>query len=168
MTDRRKLHPDYRVNIHRAATEETKVASQGYVVRWHGNREYFSTYKKAVAFRKKLRENPSYATSDIRIINIARQGSSSTKVKKLLFSPIGAKFSGHGLTSGELASMVLGRMGEATSHTFGRVYATTEMRRQAQRALRHMMRSGRGRMSEEVARALALKLPGKTKTRRKK
>lgn len=163
-----KLHSNYRLNMKRAATAETRTSEQGYVVKFGGNRYYAHTYSDARAYREKLRNN-GWLASDIKIVNIAKQPGARTitKVKKTLFTKLGAKFSGGGLTGSELASMVLGRMGEATSFTFRRAYATNEMRRQAQRALLHKVRAGRCIVTDEVRKALALKIPGKRKVKRK-
>lgn len=164
----KNLHSNYRLNMKRAASDETKTSAQGYVVKFGGDRYYAHTYSDARSYREKLMNN-GWLSSDIKIVNIAKQPGARTitKVKKTLFTSLGAKFSGGGLTGGELASMVLGRMGEATSFTFRRSYATNEMRRQAQRALMHKVRSGRCIVTDDVKQALALKIPGKKTVRRK-
>lgn len=163
-----KLHPNYKVNMKRAASAETRTADQGYVVKYSGNRYYARSYREARAYREKLIEN-GWLSSDIKIVNIAKQPGARTitKVKKTLFTKMGAKFSGGGMTGSELASMVLGRMGEAATFTFRRGYATNEMRREAQRALLHKVRAGRCHVTDEVKKALALKIPGARKVRRK-
>lgn len=164
-----KLHKSYRLNMKRAASAETKTSEQGYVVKFGGNRYYAHTYSDARKYRENLMNN-GWLASDIKIVNIAKQPGAArniTKVKKTLFTHVGAKFSGGGLTGGELASMVLGRMGEATTFTFRRAYATDDMRRQAQRALMHKVRAGRCIVTDEVKKALALKIPGKRKVKRK-
>lgn len=154
----RKIHKNPKVNLKRFASEERKVANQGYVVKYNnGVRKYFTSYRAAQKFKADL-VKLGHWKSDVKIVNIARQRDSPTKAKRGLFTRLGAKFSGGGLSSDELALMVLGRMCEATSHQFRCSYPTMELRRQAQRALMHKMRAGRGTMSETVAKALALKL----------
>jgi hypothetical protein len=154
----RNIHPNPDVNRRRFAAQERKASEMGYVVKWHGNRKYFDSYRDATQFRDELIHNGWYK-EDIQIINIARQRDSETKVKRQLAHRVGGRsFYGAGLTANELALMVLGRMCEATSHTFRCNYPTMEMRKAAQRALRNKMRKGEGYDSETVRQALALKL----------
>jgi hypothetical protein len=141
------------------AANERKTSEQGYVVKFgNGAKEYFDSFRAAQEFKEKLVKDGHWK-EHVKIINIAKQGDSPEKIKRYLSRNVGGhSFYGGGLTSGELAHMVLGRMGEATSTTFRSTYATIEMRKIAQRALRHMIRSGQGRMTDTVKEALALKL----------
>ena len=162
MAEQRKLHPNYEVNLRRFAAEErsnTLSSDRNYVVKFgNGGRKYFEKYSEARAFRDVLVKAGEYP-EHVHIINIARQPVKVGKIKKQLSMNVGGKaYYGGSLTASELADMVLGRMGEATSHSFRSMYATMEMRVVAQRALRNMIRSGQGRITPNVREALELEL----------
>jgi hypothetical protein len=159
MTERRSIHPNYKVNMRRFAADERKMSEQGYVVKFgNGAREYFKSFRAAQEFQEKL-VKAGHWKEHVQIINIANQRDTITKVKKDLSVRVGGKsFYGSGLTGNEIALMVLGRMCEATSHQFRCTYPTMEMRKAAQRALKHMIRKDQGRMTDTVKAALELKL----------
>jgi hypothetical protein len=164
MVTRRKLHPNYKVNMRKAASDERKTSEMGYVVKYQGHREYFDSYKAARAYRQLLMKDGAWS-DQIQIVNIARQNTGSRiknsegSVKKYLVSyRAGSKFYGSGLTGSELAHMVMGRMCEATSHVFKSAYATTEMRKIAQRALMYKVRNGTAVEDETVKKALKMKI----------
>jgi hypothetical protein len=132
----------------------------GYVVRFgNGARKYFKSYREAQAFKAELVKGGDWS-EHVHIINIARQRDSDKKVdRKLSMSVGGHTYYGLGLTGDELALMALGRMCEATSHTFRCNFATKEMQVAAQRALRNMVRKGQiTKVSPRVKEALELKL----------
>lgn len=160
--ERKRLHPRQEVNLRKAAVAERRTSEQGYVVKWgNGIRKVFDSFREAKAFKAELVKGGEWE-NHVQIINVAKQRDSTMTVKKYLSRNIGGKsFYGGGLTSDEIALMVLGRMCEATSHTFRCNYATMEMRREAQRALKHMIHQGQGRMTPRVKEALELKLPAK-------
>jgi hypothetical protein len=164
MVTRRKLHPNYLVNMRKAASDERKTSEAGYVVKHEGHREYFKSYKEARAYREKLIKDGAWSTH-IQIVNIARQNTgsqirnSASSVKKYLVTyRAGSKFYGNGLTGHELAHMVMGRMCEATSFVFKSAYATPEMRKIAQRALMYKVRNGTAIRDETVDKALKMKI----------
>lgn len=156
----RKLHKNPQVNLRKFAADERKASEQGYVVKYgNGTRKYFMSYRDARKFRDEL-VKLGYWKSEVKIINIARQRDSLVKVKHQLVRNVGGRtFAGAGLTANELALMVLGRMCEATSHTFRCAYPTMEMRIAAQRALRiKVRREGARYLSDDLTKALTLKL----------
>jgi hypothetical protein len=164
MADRRKLHPNYLVNMRKAARDERKTEETGYVVKYEGHREYFNTYKAARTYRANLVKDGAWETH-IQIINIARQTArsrsqnSNVAAKKMLLPKYSeSRFYGMGLTGHELAYMVMGRMCEATSHTFKCAYATPEMRKMARRALMYKIRNGTAVEDETVKKALKMKI----------
>ena len=164
MATRKKLHPNYLVNMRKAASDERKTSEAGYVVKYEGNRKYFEKYSEARAYREELIKEGAWSTH-IQIVNIARQNNGSqirnseASVKKYLISyRVGSKFYGGGLTGHELAHMVMGRMCEATSHVFKCAYATPEMRKIAQRALMYKVRNGTAIRDETIDKALKLKI----------
>lgn len=158
MTERKRLHPNFNVNLRKFAADERKTSEQGYVVKVGGVRKYFKSFREAQKYRDELVKGGEWK-EHVHIINIAKQRDSPEKIKRYLSRNIGGhSFYGGGLTSDEIADMVLGRMGEATSHTFRSNFATIEIRKIAQRALRHMMQKGQGRMTPKVKKALELEL----------
>ena len=155
----RSVHPNPKVNLKKFASDERKTSEQGYVVKYNnGVRKYFKSHKAAKKFQDEL-VALGHWRSDVKIVNIARQRDSDSRVGKKLISTVAVKFSGLGLTGDELALLVLGRMCEATNHTFRCSYPTMAMRRAAQRALMHKVRAGRANpMTPRIEQALKLKL----------
>lgn len=165
MPERSRLHPNPEVNLRKFSRDERKVEKTGYVVKYgNGTRVYADTYKKAREIKAELVKNGHWP-EHVHIVNISRQAesgrskNSNIRAKRYLMPKnMDSRFMGSGLTGNELAHMVMGRMCEATSHTFQCSYATPEMRKMAQRALMHKVRDGRVMVDETVEKALKMKI----------